>query len=131
VDLGAGLGNARVTLLSHSGRIVFPRTGQTTGLPVGYGVAPFVLGVCRRILRNEQDAEDAFQVTFLLLVSRATSLQCPSTIANWLYGVAYRHRESSTLSLGFSLLAGWLASRGVAYHQGHGSPGDGDVPAVL
>jgi RNA polymerase sigma factor (sigma-70 family) len=49
---------------------------------------PMVLGVCRRILHHEQDAEDAFQATFLALARKAGSLRCRETVGNWLYRVA-------------------------------------------
>src|SRR5204863_4782024 len=51
---------------------------------------PMFLGVCRLFLHNPHDVEDAFQVTFLVLVRKASALQSPGTIGNWLYGVAYR-----------------------------------------
>jgi RNA polymerase sigma factor (sigma-70 family) len=49
-----------------------------------------VLGVCRRVLRNTHDAEDAFQTTFLVLVRKARSIDQRELVGNWLYGVAYR-----------------------------------------
>src|SRR5262245_35305367 len=49
---------------------------------------PMVWGVCRRILRSHQDAEDAFQATFLVLLRKAGSLAQKEKVANWLYGVA-------------------------------------------
>src|SRR3954447_17060449 len=51
---------------------------------------PMVLGVCRRVLRQEQDAEDAFQATFLALVQKARSIARREALGSWLYQVAYR-----------------------------------------
>jgi RNA polymerase sigma factor (sigma-70 family) len=51
---------------------------------------PMVWSVCRRVLRHTEDAEDAFQATFLVLLHRAGSIQKRSAVGSWLYGVAYR-----------------------------------------
>jgi RNA polymerase sigma factor (sigma-70 family) len=51
---------------------------------------PMVLGVCRRILRDENDVEDAFQATFLILVRRASAIRRGELVSHWLHGVARR-----------------------------------------
>jgi RNA polymerase sigma factor (sigma-70 family) len=51
---------------------------------------PMVFGVCRRLLRHRQDAEDAFQATFLILVRKAAAISRRELLGNWLYGVAAR-----------------------------------------
>ncbi|MCU0706649.1 MAG: sigma-70 family RNA polymerase sigma factor, partial [Fimbriiglobus sp.] len=51
---------------------------------------PTVLGVCRRVLGNTADADDAFQAVFLVLVNRADALAHRSTLGDWLYAAAVR-----------------------------------------
>ena len=51
---------------------------------------PMVLSVCRRLLRQAEDAEDAFQATFLVLVRKAASVRRGEAVGGFLYRVAYR-----------------------------------------
>ncbi len=51
---------------------------------------PMVLCLCRQMLRDNQEAEDAFQASFLVLARNASSIRKRPSLSSWLYGVAYR-----------------------------------------
>ncbi len=90
---------------SCCGRRTHGAEGQTDGQLLGQFLArrdeaafaalvrrhgPMVLGVCRRLLRDTHDAEDAFQATFIVLVRKAASLTSRAVLGDWLHGVARR-----------------------------------------
>src|SRR4051812_5107173 len=51
---------------------------------------PMVWGICKRLVNHQQDAEDCFQATFLVLCRKAHSIGRSKLLANWLFGVARR-----------------------------------------
>jgi RNA polymerase sigma factor (sigma-70 family) len=74
------------------------RRGEAAGLAFAALVerhGGMVLRVCRRTLSDPDDAEDAFQTTFLVLAQKAGSIRNRDSIANWLHGVAHRVASGS------------------------------------
>jgi RNA polymerase sigma factor (sigma-70 family) len=95
------------SVLHYLRRLLRPASadGQSDGPLVGQLVAardeaaftellrrhgPMVWGVCRRVLGDSPDAEDAFQATFLVLLRKAASVRRRASVRSWLYGVAAR-----------------------------------------
>ncbi len=76
---------------------------------------PMVLNVCRRLLGRPEDAEDAFQAAFLVLVRKARSVRRHDALGAWLYRVAYR--------------VALRARAGIARRAGHERPGVDEAPA--
>ena len=74
---------------------------------------PMVLRVCRRVLRHHQDAEDAFQATFLTLARKAGGVRRGASVRSWLYRVAYHTALRSRAS---------AATRRAHEHRSGGAP---------
>jgi RNA polymerase sigma factor (sigma-70 family) len=60
---------------------------------------PLVMGACRRLLPQTQDAEDVFQATFLVLARKAGSIHWRDSVENWLYEVACRLARKTKLAV--------------------------------
>ncbi len=73
---------------------------------------PAVLSVCRGLLRDANDVDDAFQATFVILMRKAAGLKHPDRLGAWLYGVAHR-----------------VASRSRRRRRAEGLPRDVEGPA--
>lgn len=81
---GAGLSDGQLlrSFLHHRDEAAFEALVRRHG--------PMVRGVCRRVLRDSHDADDAFQAAFLVLMQKASTLAMREVVGDWLHGVAYR-----------------------------------------
>lgn len=92
--------------------------------------APMVWGVCSRLLRTPQDAEDAFQATFMVLVRKAGVIAEGERLAGWLHGVAVRVAKKAQVQSA-RRLAQHKEMEEVFRHVPTGEPGWKELSAVL
>ena len=87
--------NARVEDLSDGSLLECYLSGDETGAQDAFQAlvarhGPMVLGICRHVLNEDHDAEDAFQATFLVLAQKGSSIRDRRVLAGWLHEVAHR-----------------------------------------
>jgi RNA polymerase sigma factor (sigma-70 family) len=89
-----------------------------------------VLRICRSIVRNEHDAEDAFQATFLILATKADNLRATDSLGPWLSAVAKRvSRGARVVALARAARERRAAELAAAHISG--SEGGGDVSSIV
>ncbi len=88
-----------------------------------------VLDVCRNVLRNEHEAEDAFQATFLILAQQAQSIRKRGSVGSWLFGVASRVAARARVNAARQMARERASARIVSVPAT--SDPDGDVIAAL
>jgi RNA polymerase sigma factor (sigma-70 family) len=88
---------------------------------------PMVLGICRHILGQHQDAEDAFQATFLVLAQKGSSIRNRRVLAGWLHEVAHRIAVKARTSL---VKRRTLERQGLAMSPAASQPNDQDRTAA-
>ncbi len=79
---------------------------------------PMVLGVCRAVLNNSPDVEDAFQATFLVMIRKAGTIRGRDAVGGWLHRVAQRVAVQAVLERSRKEYSRAWGGRSVRPHRG-------------
>lgn len=92
---------------------------------------PMVRGVCRRVLRNDADADDAFQAVFVVLLRKAEVVRPRNRLGNWLYGVAVNVARRGRDSVARRRTQELVVEPEAPGAYAPGSPEHGELKAVI